>query len=165
MFCWYLRNMYLENNLREPGKTSPVRRAGGPLADRCPGVPVCVARGPHCAVAHGVPVQPDSGGDNMFVLGASGHIAGVINPPAKKKRNFWMAGEAGPDPQRWLETAQSVPGSWWPRGANGWRNKQGQDAGSPQARQPRLSQDRAGSRTLCQSQGGMTLSHFFSLLH
>jgi polyhydroxyalkanoate synthase len=47
-------------------------------------------------------------------LGASGHIAGVINPPAKNKRNHWVGGQPGPDPDKWLETARDVPGSWWP---------------------------------------------------
>ena len=57
------------------------------------------------------------GGDTTFVLGASGHIAGVINPPAKGKRSHWVgapgAGEAA-DAQAWLDAAQEVPGSWWP---------------------------------------------------
>jgi polyhydroxyalkanoate synthase len=47
------------------------------------------------------------------VLGASGHIAGVINPPAKRKRNHWL-GELKPDAQAWLADAPSVEGSWWP---------------------------------------------------
>jgi polyhydroxyalkanoate synthase len=53
------------------------------------------------------------GGENRFVLGASGHIAGVVNPPAKRKRHHWV-GPLAPDPQAWLGAAQKVDGSWWP---------------------------------------------------
>ena len=53
-------------------------------------------------------------GDVRFVLGASGHIAGVINPAARNKRNYWVEGEQGKRPARWLDTARDVPGSWWP---------------------------------------------------
>jgi len=53
------------------------------------------------------------GGKVKFVLGASGHIAGVINPPAKRKRNHWIGGPAA-DPHAWFDRATSVDGSWWP---------------------------------------------------
>jgi polyhydroxyalkanoate synthase len=49
-----------------------------------------------------------------FVLGASGNIAGVINPASRYKRNHWVGGADEPDPLRWLETVRDVPGSGWP---------------------------------------------------
>jgi polyhydroxyalkanoate synthase len=53
------------------------------------------------------------GGPVEFVVGGSGHIAGVINPPAKNKRNFWSNGELGQGADHWLETATDQAGSWW----------------------------------------------------
>ena len=51
-----------------------------------------------------------------FVLGASGHIAGVVNPPAAGKRSHWIgrASDLPADPQAWLAQADEKPGSWWP---------------------------------------------------
>ena len=60
----------------------------------------------------------------QFVLTASGHVAGVINPASKNKRNFWIDGELGKGADHWLETAQSVPGSWWPHWDQ-WLKEQG----------------------------------------
>ena len=51
-------------------------------------------------------------GEVRFTLAASGHIAGVINPASRNKRSFWIEGKLG-NPERWLETAREVPGSWW----------------------------------------------------
>src|SRR5438067_4574335 len=114
MFCWYVRNTYLENNLRQPGRTV---QCGEEVDLSLIDIPAFLyaSRDDHI-VPWRTAYQSTQilAGDSTFVLGASGHIAVVINPPARKKRNFWMAGEAGPDPERWLETAQSVPGSWWP---------------------------------------------------
>ena len=114
MFCWYVRNTYLENNLREPGKTV---QCGEEVDLSLIDVPAFLyaSREDHIVPWHTAYQSTELlAGDNRFVLGASGHIAGVINPPAKKKRNYWVEGKAGPNAQRWLETAQSVPGSWWP---------------------------------------------------
>jgi len=125
MYCWYLRNTYLENRLREPGGTV-----------QC-GVPVDLSRiaVPAFVYAsredHIVPWQSAYasthllGGETRFVLGASGHIAGVINPPAKRKRNYWTA-ELAADASAWLEAAQSVDGSWWPA----WTDWLGTHAGA-----------------------------------
>ena len=52
-------------------------------------------------------------GEVRFTLAASGHIAGVINPASRNKRNYWINGELGKRPERWLETSCEMPGSWW----------------------------------------------------
>jgi polyhydroxyalkanoate synthase len=57
------------------------------------------------------------GGVVTFVLGASGHIAGVVNPPAKKRRSFWLSAAKVDDPDAWLAQADSHEGSWWPHWA------------------------------------------------
>jgi polyhydroxyalkanoate synthase subunit PhaC len=118
MFCWYLRNTYLENKLREPGALTV-------LGER---VDLGAIDAPTFLYAskedHIVPWTSAYGstqllgGDMTFVLGASGHIAGVINPPAKNKRNYWIRGgtaESLPaDADGWFADAEKVPGSWWP---------------------------------------------------
>ena len=114
MFCWYVRNLYLENNLCEPGKTT---QCGVPVDLGDIDVPAFLYASRE---DHIVPWQSAYastrllGGEITFVLGASGHIAGVINPPSKNKRNYWAGGTLGGDPEAWLESAQSSPGSWWP---------------------------------------------------
>ena len=127
MFCWYVRNTYLENKLRDArcARSS----CGQPVDLGALDVPAFVYASKE---DHIVPWQTAYAstqllsGDTTFVLGASGHIAGVINPPAANKRNYWTAADAtapdasdgparlGADPDQWFEAAEQVPGSWWP---------------------------------------------------
>jgi len=114
MYCWYLRNTYLENRLRESGQTVQCG-VSVDLADiDCPTF-LYASREDHLVPwVTAYTSQELLGGDTTFVLGASGHIAGVINAPAKKKRNYWTSDKIGGDAETWLSTAESVPGSWWP---------------------------------------------------
>ncbi|MES2353555.1 MAG: class I poly(R)-hydroxyalkanoic acid synthase [Pseudomonadota bacterium] len=113
MFCWYLRNAYLENNLRVPGKTV---QCGVPVDFSKVTVPTFLYASRE---DHIVPWRTAFGsarllsGEITFVLGASGHIAGVINPASKNKRNYWANGTLGGEAEKWLSTSQSIPGSWW----------------------------------------------------
>jgi polyhydroxyalkanoate synthase len=114
MFCWYVRNTYLENNLSKPGRTM---QCGQPVDFGKIDVPTFIyaSRDDHIVPWRSAYANTRLlGGETSFVLGASGHIAGVINPPAKKKRNYWAAGRPGAPADEWLASAQSTPGSWWP---------------------------------------------------
>ncbi|HET6391260.1 MAG TPA: alpha/beta fold hydrolase [Blastococcus sp.] len=54
------------------------------------------------------------GGDSRFILSTSGHIASLVNPPGNPKSTFQAAGDTPADPEKWLQQAETVQGSWWP---------------------------------------------------
>lgn len=114
MYCTYLRTTYLENKLRVPGALTML----GELVDlgkvTTPSF-IVAAKEDHIVPWKTAYTSVDLlGGQNTFVLGASGHIAGIVNPPARKKRNYWYGGDQSGDADAWLNSAKQVPGSWWP---------------------------------------------------
>jgi polyhydroxyalkanoate synthase len=116
MFCYYLRNTYLENKLCVPGAAAS---CGVAVDLRKVVVPVFVysSREDHIvpwSSAYRTLAHVGSA-DRTFVLGASGHIAGVINPPAKKRRSHWVGEPYPAAPEEWFSRATEVQGSWWPR--------------------------------------------------
>lgn len=117
MFCWYLRNLYLEDSLKVPGRLTV---AGEKLDLGTIDAPcfIYASREDHIvpwtsAYASTRLLNPGKSERNRFVLGASGHIAGVINPPAKKKRSYWVNRALPGTPEKWLEGSTECPGSWW----------------------------------------------------
>jgi polyhydroxyalkanoate synthase subunit PhaC len=114
MYCWYLRNTYLEDKLKVPGALTVCGEKIDLGAIEAPFY-LYASREDHI-------VPWDSSylnthilkGKLRFVLGASGHIAGVINPPTKKKRSHWINDELPASPQAWFDGATEQAGSWWP---------------------------------------------------
>ncbi len=114
MHGFYLREMYLNNRLIEP---DALTIAGTPIDLRRIETPAYFlsAREDHIA-----PWRSTFGvtklftGPVRFVLAASGHIAGVINPPAAGKYNHWINPRKGRTPEAWLNAAERHDGSWWP---------------------------------------------------
>jgi len=114
-YAWYLRNTYLENNLVKPGKATV---CGQKIDLRQVDLPVYLygSREDHIVPIGGAyastQVLP---GPKRFVMGASGHIAGVINPPAAKKRSHWIRedGQLPASVDDWIAGSQERPGSWW----------------------------------------------------
>ncbi|PIF90644.1 polyhydroxyalkanoate synthase [Acidovorax sp. 62] len=114
-YAWYLRNFYLENNLVQPGKLT-VCGEKMDLGQLTLPVYIYGSREDHIvpinAAYASTQVLP---GKKRFVMGASGHIAGVINPPAKNKRSHWIRadGKLPATLDQWLSGATEHPGSWW----------------------------------------------------
>lgn len=117
-FSWYFRNTYLENNLKVPGR---VQISGVPLDLTRLEMPAYIfgSREDHIVPRTSAYASTQLlRGPKRFVLGASGHIAGVVNPPSKKRRSHWVGKSDGTvmpgDPNIWLKDATEQPGSWWP---------------------------------------------------
>ncbi|MDR9406591.1 MAG: class I poly(R)-hydroxyalkanoic acid synthase [Spiribacter sp.] len=113
MHAFYLRNMYLENRLREPGG---ITLADVPIDLSKVEVPAYFvsAKEDHIAPWHACYQGSQLlNGDTRFVLGGSGHIAGVINPPEKQKYGYWLNDSNPSAPEAWLDGATAHEGSWW----------------------------------------------------
>jgi poly[(R)-3-hydroxyalkanoate] polymerase subunit PhaC len=126
MHAFYLRNMYIKNLLAKPGGI-----------ELC-GVPIDLTRidvalyfvstiEDHIAPWHSTYAGAKLfTGPMRFVLGGSGHIAGIINPPAANKYSYWTNPKLPATPEAWLKGASQHPGSWWPDWA-GWIAQHGGD--------------------------------------
>jgi polyhydroxyalkanoate synthase len=113
MHIFYLRNMYQKNKLRTPGG---ITLGGVPIDLGRITTPsyILSTREDHIAPWKSTYAATQIySGDVRFVLGASGHIAGVINPPAAKKYGYWTNETLPESPDEWLAGAEGQDGSWW----------------------------------------------------
>ncbi|RJG06276.1 class I poly(R)-hydroxyalkanoic acid synthase [Noviherbaspirillum cavernae] len=121
MFCWYLRNLYLENHLVKRNKLTVLGQKIDLSKINAPAF-IYGSREDHivpwrAAFESTTLLNPKKRNRNKFVLGASGHIAGVINPATKKKRSYWVNDESASSAEEWMQGATENPGSWWPEWA------------------------------------------------
>ena len=134
-YAWYLRNTYLENNLVQPGK---VTVCGEKIDLRKLDLPVYIygSREDHIVPIGGAYASTQVfPGKKRFVMGASGHIAGVINPPAAKKRSHWVRddGKFPKSVDEWIAGATETPGSWWDDWAGWLKGHAGKQIAAPKA--------------------------------
>ncbi|MBO0711629.1 MAG: class I poly(R)-hydroxyalkanoic acid synthase [Acetobacteraceae bacterium] len=114
MHSFYLRTMYEKNLLAQPGGIS---LAGEPIdlgKVKTPAYFISTREdhiAPWKSTYRGTQLL---GGETRFVLAASGHIAGIVNPPESGKYNHWTNPDLPPTPEEWFEGATEMSGSWWP---------------------------------------------------
>jgi polyhydroxyalkanoate synthase len=122
MHSFYLRNMYQNNKLIQPGG---ITLNGEPIDLRKVKIPTYLisTREDHIAPWKSTFAATQVySGPVKFVLSASGHIAGVVNPPEAGKYCFWTNTKKIKDPEAWLKGATQTEGSWWPDW-NSWVSK------------------------------------------
>jgi polyhydroxyalkanoate synthase len=131
LYAWFVRNLYLENRLRKPGA---LQVCGVPVRLDQVRMPTYVmgARGDHIvpwrtayASAQLLP------GTIEFVLASSGHVAGVVSPPAESRRHYWVNPRRESDPDAWLAGAERVAGSWWTHWGQWLVSRSGHDIAAP----------------------------------
>ena len=132
-YAWYLRNTYLENNLVKPGKATV---CGEKIDLRKLDLPVYIygSREDHIVPIDGAYASTQAlPGKKRFVMGASGHIAGVINPPAKNKRSHWIGSDTKfpPTSEAWIAAAKEHPGSWWTDWSDWLKSHAGKQIAAP----------------------------------
>jgi polyhydroxyalkanoate synthase len=114
MHSFYLRNMYLENRLAEPGG---ITLNGVPVDLRKIDIPIFLQSSKEDHIAPYPSVYKATrlySGPITFMLAGSGHIAGVINPPEANKYYYYSNNDVPPDVEEWIAAADFHEGSWWP---------------------------------------------------
>ncbi len=124
MFCWYLRHTYLQNDLKKPNVLTVCGEKVDFGSVKAP-VFIYASYEDHIVPWQGAYASTALfPGEKTFVLGASGHIAGVINPAKKNKRSHWVNGKIAAKAEDWFDAATEKKGSWWPVWAE-WLGQQG----------------------------------------
>jgi polyhydroxyalkanoate synthase len=127
---FYLRECYLNNKLRDPGG---IELDGTPIDLSKVKVPTYFIS---TREDHITPWKSTYAGAKLmsgpikFVLGGSGHIAGIINPPAKNKYGYWSNDKIEEQPEKWLDDASYTEGSWWPNWQNWIKANAGKKTGA-----------------------------------
>jgi polyhydroxyalkanoate synthase len=133
LYAWYLRNLYLENSLRVPGRLRLCGRAVDLRRLRMPTY-LLAAREDHIVPWRSAYASTRLlSGRIEFVLGASGHVAGVVNPPAAGRRQYWVNPELRDSADDWLANAAVRPGSWWGHWAQWLLPRSGRLVAAPRA--------------------------------
>jgi polyhydroxyalkanoate synthase len=136
MHSYYLRNMYLKNAMGTPGA---IVLAGVPIDLSKVKVPSYFISTVEDHIAPWKSTYRGArylGGKVRFVLGGSGHIAGIVNPPAAKKYHYWTNDALPESPEKWFDTAKQQPGSWWDDW-QAWLDKLNSDEPKVPARVPK----------------------------
>jgi polyhydroxyalkanoate synthase len=113
MHSFYLRNMYIKNLMGVPGG---IELAGVPIDLSRVKLPAYFISTVEDHIAPWKTTYKGAqylGGSTRFVLGGSGHIAGIVNPPAAKKYHYWTNDALPGSADEWFASAQQTPGSWW----------------------------------------------------
>jgi polyhydroxyalkanoate synthase len=113
MHSFYLRKMYQENKLIEPGGIE-LNGVSIDLGNIKTPIYMLSTREDHIAPWQSTySLTQHVSGPIKFVLSASGHIAGVVNPPAANKYCYWTNAKKPKNPEVWLAGSTQVEGSWW----------------------------------------------------
>ena len=126
MLSWYLRKIYMENGLVKPGYLEVHGRRLDLTRVTTPTFSVATKEDHIAPWRSCYAVTQQFTGPVNFVLGGSGHIAGIINPPAKKKYGYWTRGDYPTDADAWFGGAARTEGSWWPLWSK-WMEQHGGD--------------------------------------
>jgi polyhydroxyalkanoate synthase len=116
MHTFYLRNMYIKNLLSCPGG---ITLDGQPIDMSLVKTPACFVSTVEDHIAPWKSTYMGAkllGGPVKFILGGSGHIAGIVNPPAANKYHYWVSDHLADTADAWVANAQRNAGSWW----NAW---------------------------------------------